>query len=280
MKKHLTFLFLFIGITAILLSSCKGTQKATLRVVTSTSLMAYIVEQVGGNRVEVLNLVPPNQHPGNFDVKPGDIEKLSSSRLLLLHGWPGEGYADKMIAAAGNPGLTVTKANVNGNWMIPSVQSSAVDSVLKNLTAADSANVTAYQKAAETYKKKVQAKETDVKARLVKAGVSTVSVIASARQADFLQWAGFNVVGTFIGPQSLTPQSVKELIDRGKASNVTLVVNNLQDGQDAGKAIAEELEAINVNLSNFPGGLPDTESWEKAIDHNVSILLDALGKVR
>ena len=63
------------------------------------------------------------------------------------------------------------------------------------------------RKSAEAYKKKIQAKETDIKARLTKANVSTVKVIASARQADFLQWAGFKVVATFASPQALTPQT-------------------------------------------------------------------------
>ncbi len=107
-----------------------------------------------------------------------------------------------------------------------------------------------------------------------------MKVIASARQADFLTWAGLNVVATFASPQALTPQTVKDLIDRGKAEGVRLVINNLQDGQDAGKAIARELGVINLNLSNFPGGFDNTETWEKAIDHNVDIILNSLTPTR
>ena len=69
----------------------------------------------------------PSQHPGNFDVKPADIQNLATAKLFLLQGLPGETYIDKLVAAANNPNLTVVKANVAGNWMIPSVQSSAVD---------------------------------------------------------------------------------------------------------------------------------------------------------
>jgi zinc transport system substrate-binding protein len=263
---------------SLLFAGCSQGNTFKLKVVTSTSLMEYIVKQVGGDLVDVTNLVPPNQHPGNFDIKPGDIQKLTSANLFLLHGWPGEGYADKLIASANNPNITVVKANVDGNWMIPSVQLAATDKVMSVLSETDSKNASAYQKSAEAYKKKIQAKETDIKARLTKANVFTVKVIASARQADFLQWAGFNVVASFASPQALTPQTVKDMIDKGKAEKVILVINNLQDGQDAGKAIAQELGAKNLNLSNFPGGFDNTETWEKAIDHNVDILLDALTK--
>ncbi len=280
--KKLIILFsaiLFLSMVAgMFLGGCTTNNLAKLKVVTSTSLMEYIVRQVGDDRVDVTNLVPPNQHPGNFDVKPSDIQTLSNASLFLLHGWPGEGYADKLISSANNPNLKVEKANVDGNWMIPSFQLAATDKVSSILGNADNKNSSAYQKSAEAYKKKIQATETDIKSRLTKANVSTVKVIASARQADFLQWAGFNVVATFASPQALTPQAVKDLIDKGKAEGVTLVINNLQDGQDAGKAIAQDLGAKNLNLSNFPGGLSNTETWEKAINTNVDILLNAITK--
>jgi zinc transport system substrate-binding protein len=280
MKRITLLLTTLLSLTLLILGGCNGNEEPKLKVMTSTSLMTYIVQQVGGNNVEALNLVPPNQHPGNFDAKPSDIEKLASASLFLLHGWPGEGYADKLITSANNPNLIVVKANVDGNWMIPSVQSTAVDKVLSALSEVDPDNATTYQKSAEKYKQRIQAKEIDIKARLTKADVTKINVIASFWQADFLTWAGFNVVATFGGTQSLTPQVIKDLVDQGKAANVTLIINNLQDGQDAGKAIAEELGAENLNLSSFPGGLDNTETWEKAIDRNVTILLDAIAKIR
>jgi zinc transport system substrate-binding protein len=262
------------------LSACDKNQNSRLKVVTSTSLIEYIVQEIGGNNVEVINMVPPNQHPGNFDVKPGDIEKLANASLFLLHGYPGEAYADKLIASANNQNLVVSKINVDGNWMIPSVQMTATDKIASILSEVDPSNASSYMNSAENYKKKIQAKETTIKNRLLEANVSKINVIASIRQADFLGWAGFNVVATFGGTQSLTPQVVKDLVDQGRVANVVLIVNNIQDGQDAGKAIAEELDAQNLNLSNFPGGLDDTETWEKALDRNVTILLDAIVRAR
>ncbi len=262
------------------LSACSNNENSRLKIVTSTSLIEYIVREVGGNKVEVINMVPPNQHPGNFDIKPGDIEKLSSAKLFILHGYPGETYADRLIESANNPDLTVIKLGVEGNWMIPSVQAAATDKIAGILSEVDPGNAPSYVNSAENYKKKIQVKETTIKNRLLEAEISKINVIASIRQADFLGWAGFNVVATFGGTQSLTPQVVKDLVDQGRAANVVLIVNNIQDGQDAGKAIVEELNAQNLNLSNFPGGLADTETWEKALDRNVTILLDAVARSR
>jgi zinc transport system substrate-binding protein len=172
--------------------------------------------------------------------------------------------------------LKVVKAGVSGNWMIPTIQSSAVDKVLAALMDVDPNNAQDYQAAAVKYKQAITDKDAEIRAKLVKANVASVNVIASTRQADFLTWAGFNVVGTFDSAASLTPQAVKDLVDISKAKGVSLIINNLQDGEDAGKGIAASLGAKNINLSNFPGGFSDTDTWEKAIDYNVNLLLNAI----
>lgn len=280
MKKR-RFLIVFVvvlSIITILLAGCTTPSTSKLKVVTSTSLLAYIIQQVGADSVEVINLIPPAQHPGNFNVRPGDVETLASANLFILHGWPGESYADKFIASANNANLTVVKASVDGNWMIPSVQAAAADKVAAALSQVDNKHSSAYGKSAEQYKQRISAKEAGIKNKLQKANVAQVKVIASQRQADFLQWAGFNVVTTYAGPNTLTPQIVKEMVDKGRAAKVTLIVDNLQDGKDAGKGMAEELDAKQINLSNFPGGFDNTETWEKAIDRNIELLLGAIAK--
>jgi ABC-type Zn uptake system ZnuABC Zn-binding protein ZnuA len=73
-----------------ILGGCAPAQTSKLRVVTSTSLLAQIVERVGGDKVDVINIIPPAQCPGHFDVTPGDIQKLADADLFLLHGWQGE----------------------------------------------------------------------------------------------------------------------------------------------------------------------------------------------
>ncbi len=267
---------LVLSLISLVLGSCAPAKTAELKVVTSTSLLTYIVQQVGGDKVDVVNIVPPEQHPGDFDPKPGDIQTLANASLFLLHGWPGEGYADRLIASANNTNLTVITANVTGNWMIPSVQMAATDRVAGILAQVDSKNASAYQKSAEEYKQRIQKKEADIKARLAEANISQVNVIASNRQADFLQWAGLHVVAQFDITDMDKSQVVQELVDKGRQANVKLIVNNLQDGKDAGKAVAEELGAKNLNLSNFPGGFSNTETWEKAIDYNIDQILTAV----
>lgn len=280
MKKLCLSAICILGLVTLvtIFTGCSTANTSKLKVVTSTSLLAYITQQIGGDKVEVINLIPPAQHPGNFNVRPGDVETLASANLFLLHGWPGEGYADKFIASANNPKLTVVKANVDGNWMIPSVQMAAVDKIAAALSQADGKNDSAYKKSSEEYKHRILAKEAYIKTKLQKVNITQVNAIASQRQADFLQWTGLNVVATYASPNALNPQMVKELVDKGKAAKVRLVIDNLQDGKDAGKAIADDLKTKQINLSNFPGGFENTDTWEKAIDRNVELLIQAIAQ--
>ena len=64
----------------------------------------------------------------------------------------------------------------------------------------------------------------------------------------------------------------------GREENVALIIDNLQSGQDAGAGIAEELDCARIILTNLPGGLDDTETWEKAIDRNIELILEAIAQ--
>jgi zinc transport system substrate-binding protein len=50
----------------------------------------------------------------------------------------------------------------------------------------------------------------------------------------------------------------------------------MQTGGEAGKSLAEELKTKHIVLSNFPGGYNNTETWEKAIDKNIQLILGAV----
>jgi zinc transport system substrate-binding protein len=52
----------------------------------------------------------------------------------------------------------------------------------------------------------------------------------------------------------------------------------VHSGRDAGKGLAEELGARRIVLMYFPGGLDNTETWEKAIDYNVDQILKAAAR--
>ncbi len=285
MKK---FKVLIIGILVLslvitsILSGCESAKTSQLKVVTSTSLIAQIVERVGGDMVDVVNIIPPAQCPGHFDVKPGDMLKLADAELFLMHGWQGEMFSQDLIASADNPDLTVAEINVkvgeNTNWMTPPVQLAAVDRIVAALSEVDAENSSAYQELAAEYKDSVTAKEAEIEAKLAKEDLASINVMCSDMLVGFVQWAGLNIMATYGESDLLTPQVVQDLVDTGREEKVTLIIDNLQSGQDAGAGIAEELDCKRIILSNLPGGFDDTETWEKAIDENVKRILEAIAQ--
>ena len=269
-------------VTASILGSCTPAKTAQLKVVTSTSLIASIVEQVGGDMVDVVNIIPPAQCPGHFDIKPGDIQELADADLFLLHGWQGEMFAEELIASADNPDLTVVKVNVkvgeNADWMAPPVQQAAVDKIVAALSEIDAENAAAYQVLAAEYKDSVATKEAEIEARLAEEDLANINVMCANMLEGFVQWTGLNIVAVYGRPDSLTPQVVQELVDTGREENVTLIIDNLQSGQDAGAGIAEELGCARVILIDLPGGFDNTETWEKAIDYDIELILEAIAQ--
>ncbi|MCJ7743515.1 MAG: metal ABC transporter substrate-binding protein [Dehalococcoidales bacterium] len=273
---------LVLSLISLVLGSCAPAETAQLKVVTSTSLIAQIVERVGGDKVSVVNIIPAAQCPGHFDVKPGDIQKLADAKLFIIHNWQGEKFSEDLIASANNDNLTVVKIELPGNWMTPPVQRDATDKIAAALAQIDPDNSAVYQKAATEYKAEVTAKESEINTKLSQMNLSAVNVLCDEQQAGFVEWAGLHIIATYGRPETLTIQVKKDLIDKGREGMVTLVIDNMQTGgepgKESGQSLSEELGCKRITLSNFPGGFSNTETWEKAIDYNIDQILTAVAK--
>jgi zinc transport system substrate-binding protein len=283
--KKLKILMIVLGVLLASLSvfsGCNETDTPNVKVVTTTSLLEEIVERVSGDKVEVVNIIPPSQCPGHFDVKPGDIKKLSDAALFLMHGWQGEMFTGELIASADNPDLVTVIVNAkvgeNINWLSPPVQKVAVDNVVAALVQVDSGNKAAYEEAAVKYKSEIDAKAAKIQDRIAGKDFSGIKVMCNEQLTGLVKWMGLNIVSTYGRPEDLTPQVVKDLIDTARAENVTLFIDNLQSGAEAAAQMVEELGCKRVTFTNFPGGYDDTETWEKAIDYDIDVVLEAIGK--
>jgi zinc transport system substrate-binding protein len=261
-----------------ILGGCSEEKSTKLKVVTSTSLIAQIVERTGGDKVSVVNIIPPAQCPGHFDVKPGDIQKLADAKIFFIHNWQGEKFSNDLIASANNKNLTTISIELAGNWMTPQVQRDATDKILAAMIQIDPDNTAAYNKAAGEYKSAVTAKETEIYNKLTNKNLASINVLCDEQQAGFVKWAGLNIIATYGRPETFTPQIIKDLVDKGKTGKVTLIIDNMQTGGESGKSLAEQIGVKQITLSNFPGGYDSTDTWEKAIDKNIELILNATGK--
>jgi len=251
-------------------------------IMAGSSLITNIIQDVADGEVETLTLIPPGVCPGHYDIEVSYIVALANSKALFIHDYQ-QSFQNiaGAIEAADNPDLIITVLNVTGNWMVPEVQAEAVDKIAQALGEIDPENAAFYEGNATERAQVILAKGADVKNRLQEAGVDGVKVICAAMQEGFVRWAGFDVVATFGRPEDLSVTQMEELIAEAQEAGVALVIDNLQSGSTTlGAAIEQDIEAIPVTISNFPGGLENTETWEKAIDKNVGLLLAALNEWR
>jgi zinc transport system substrate-binding protein len=247
-------------------------------IMAGSSLISNIVQDVADGKLETRTLIPPGVCPGHYDVMPSDIEALANSKALFIHDYQ-ENFTNinGAIEAAENHNLTITVLNVTGNWMVPAVQAEAVDKIAQALGELDPENAAYYAGNATEREQAILDYGDDVKSTLQQGGVDGVKVICAEMQSGFVSWAGFDIVATFGRPEDLTPAQVADLIDEAQEAGVALIIDNLQSGSTTlGASMEQDIDAVAVTISNFPGGLENTETWEKAINKNVDLLLAAL----
>lgn len=81
--------------------------KPAIQVVTSTSVFADFIEQVGGERVEVFSIVPPGADPHTFEPTPREARSIATADLLVINGLGYEAWVEKLIHNAASPDLRV-----------------------------------------------------------------------------------------------------------------------------------------------------------------------------
>ena len=76
---------------------------APLNVVASLSTFADLVEQIGGEHVEVSYIAPPSFNPHFIEPKPSDVLRVKKANLFVYTGVDLEVWSDPLLVAAANP---------------------------------------------------------------------------------------------------------------------------------------------------------------------------------
>ncbi len=78
-----------------------------LPVVATTSIIADLVKNVGGDRVQVQAILPPGADPHTFSPTPNDIQAVAEARVLFENGLGLEEWLGELTQNAGGERLTV-----------------------------------------------------------------------------------------------------------------------------------------------------------------------------
>ena len=288
--------FAVLLLLTLLLTAC-GSQQAEPpadgRVLVAASIppIADMVRQVGGERVEVLTLVPPGASPHTYELTPDQMRRLAKARVLFLNGVGLEFWADKAIAAAENPNLQVitlsegqeilqSSHNAAGNphlWLSPRRAMAYVEHIRDALIAADPAGEAAYRANADAYLAQLQQLDADIRAAV--AGFRSREMVTfHAAWAYFIHDYGLHQAAVLESTPGREPSAaeVAQIVETIKATGAPAVFAEPQFSPQAAQVIADEA-GVPVLFLDSLGGTPPRETYLELMRWNLEQLQKGLG---
>jgi zinc/manganese transport system substrate-binding protein len=280
--------------------------QAKLNVVATLPDFGSIAKEIGGDKVDVTVMAKPTEDPHFVDARPSFVVQLRTADVLIDGGAELEiGWLPPLLQNARNPKIEVGKpgrvqasqgvrlmnvpTNVtraagdvhalgNPHFMVdPIIAKTVAQHIAQSYSAIDAANAASYD---ANYKKF----EATINAKLQEWGAALLPFKGQNVVAYHDSWPyfahrfGVNI-DIFLEPKPGIPPSPSHLVEviaQMKAKNVkVIIVEPYHDRKIAEKA-ASATGAKVVDFSQFPGGIPETESYVKLIDKLVASLAAAL----
>jgi zinc/manganese transport system substrate-binding protein len=272
-----------------------------LKVIASFSILADLVRNVGGDRVEVGALVGPNGNAHVYAPSPADARKVAEAQAVFVNGMGFEGWLDRLVKASGTKAkiVVVTKGvaprrgdgHAHGHdhgksdphaWQSVANAKIYVANIRDALIAIDPSGKTTYETNAAAYRGKLDALEQEVKDAIAKLPADRRTVITNHDSFGYFGGAyGIN----FTAPQGVSTEaeaSAKDVaaivrqIKRRKATAVFM--ENVTDPRLL-KQIANETGA-KIGGTLYSDALTDDKgdapTYIDLIRHNLKQLADAL----
>ena len=270
-----------------------------ITVVASFTVLADMVQQVGGHHVHVSSLVGPNGDPHVYEPSPSDVNAISQAELVFVSGLGLEGWLDRLIAASGTKGKTIVVSDgITPRTMVdeddgptkgqmitdPHAWNSAANAVIyatnieKALIAAAPEDAAAIKASGDRYIAQLQA--LDAWAR------QEIAAVPKAKRKVITSHDAFSYMGTaygisFIAPQGISTEAeptaaqVATLIKQIRAEKVKVVFLENQTDSRLAKQVAHEGGA-KIGGALYPESLSTHDSpaatYVDAFTYNIKTL--------
>jgi zinc transport system substrate-binding protein len=297
--RHFFFILCFLSIQ--LHSTACLSEK--LPVIASIYPIADMVQQVGGDHVDVAFVLPAGASPHTFEPKPSLVKKFSSARIFFMVGAGLEFWAEKFINL-GRPGLTtialsdgVSLIHTAGHhhagignpdhessvanphiWMDPVIAKTMVNKITAALCDVDHQNLTYYKERGQRYLEKL-----DDLDQMIQKTVSTFTirkfVSFHASWDYFARRYGLESAGVIEAApgRNPTPIQIKNIVAMIKKYHIRAVFAEPQLNPRAAEIIAREAE-VNVLLLDPLGGpnLKGRSTYIDLIKFNLNVMQEAM----
>lgn len=282
---------------SVLLPLSFATAQDKLQVVTSFSILADITQQVGGEHIQLSNMVGPDADAHTYEPSPDDAKALLKARVIIKNGLGFEPWLDRLITSTQTQATVVNASKgviartlEEGGDKIPDPHAwhnlanaeIYVSNITQALITADPANKADYQHNSQAYLQKIDRLLAEAKAKFAALPAGNRRIVTSHDAFGYLGQAyGID----FMAPQGLSTErdpsaaEVATLITQIRQAHVKAVfMENIKDARLL-KQIAEESGAhIGGTLySDALAAKGPASTFTGLFEYNLNTLYDALG---
>ena len=269
-----------------------------LQVVTSFSILADMTHQVGGEHIQITNMVGPDADAHTYEPTPDDAKALLKAKLIIKNGLGFEPWLDRLVSSSetkaplisASHGVIPRSLEEDGEsipdphaWHNLANTELYINNIAKALIAADPANKADYQRNSQTYLKQIHTLLAEAKAKLGSLPPGNRKIVTSHDAFGYLGQAyGID----FMAPQGLSTErepsasEVAALITQIRQAKVKAVfMENIKDARLL-KQIADESGAqIGGTLySDALASSGPASTFAGLFEHNLNTLYNALSK--
>jgi ABC-type Zn uptake system ZnuABC Zn-binding protein ZnuA len=276
-------------------------------VVATTSIVADVVAQVGGDLIDVSVLIPVGADPHAFEPTPQDVVAVSDAHLLFANGAGLEAFLDPLLESAGAAAKVVSvsdgvdlrhsvaepeqghqeeadqAADDPHTWTDPNNVVVWVGNIEEALAVLDPSHAEAYQAQAAAYRAELAALDGWIRQQIALVPEADRRVATDhGTLGYFADRYGLETVGTIIpGYSSLSEPSARELAQiedtiRALQVKAVLVGNTVNPALSARVAEDTDTQLVFIYTGSLspPGG--DADSYLAYMRHNVTAIVEAL----
>lgn len=251
MRKKLLFITALAGV--FFLAACQSNtsdsaDKEKLDVVATNSIIADMVENVGGDLVNLHSIVPVGTDPHEYEPLPEDIAKASEADILFFNGLNletgGNGWFKKLMETADkkeNEDYFAVSKNVEPLYLTGAGQEneqdphawldiqngiSYVKSIRDTLIEKDSDNKETYEKNADAYIEKLETLDKEAKEKFADIPEDQKLLVTSEGAFKYFSKA-YGITAGYIWEINTenegTPDQMTQIIDQIKETNVPVL---------------------------------------------------------
>lgn len=240
----------------------------------------FFVSQIGGEKIETVNITPSGAEPHDYEPTTGDIIQISSSRLLVINGLV-EHWKNKVetstkgsqvrILAAGDGLFSQDFTNEDGKrsvdphiWLSPELNIKQVEKILDAIIEIDPENENYYKSRAKVLIQKFNQLDKEYK-----------NTLSSCKRRDFItSHSAFGYLASEYGLNQvsiagLSPEeepSLKQLSETAdfvKKNNIKYIFFESLASPRLAETIARETGAQTMVLNPLEGLTPEEEKEGK-----------------